>query len=85
MAKDSNKKIQSFEEAIDTLEDIVERLESGNLPLDDSIRQFEEAMKLIGYCEKKIASAKQKVKILTEASDGTITDAPFVAEDLDET
>lgn len=83
MAKES-KKNQSFEEAIEELEDIVARLESGNLPLDDSIKQFEEAMKLIGYCEKRISDAKQKVKILTEAVDGTVTDAPFIAEDGDE-
>ena len=83
MAKD-NIKNQNFEEAIESLEDIVARLESGNLPLDESIKQFEQAMKLIGYCEQKITSAKQRVKILTEAADGTVTDAPFIAEDGDE-
>ena len=81
----ANKKNQSFEEAIENLEDIVARLESGNLPLDDSIKQFEEAMKLIGYCEQKITSAKQKVKMLTEAADGTVTDVPFTSESADET
>ena len=83
MAKD-NIKNQNFEEAIESLEDIVARLESGNLPLDESIKQFEQAMKLIGYCEQKITSAKQRVKILTEAADGTVTDAPFISEDGDE-
>ena len=81
----ANKKNQSFEEAIESLENIVARLESGNLPLDDSIKQFEEAMKLIGYCEQKITSAKQKVKMLTEGANGTITDVPFATESGDET
>ena len=83
MAKD-NKNTQNFEEAIETLEDIVARLEGGNLSLDDSIQQFENAVKLIGYCEEKIASAKQRVRILTESADGSITDAPFVPEGNDE-
>lgn len=81
----ATKKNQSFEEAIESLENIVARLESGNLPLDDSIKQFEEAMKLIGYCEQKITFAKQKVKMLTEGPDGTITDVPFATESGDET
>lgn len=81
----ATKKNQSFEEAIESLENIVARLESGNLPLDDSIKQFEEAMKLIGYCEQKIATARQKVKMLTEGADGTITDVPFSTESCDET
>lgn len=83
MAKD-NKNVQNFEEAIESLENIVARLESGNLTLEDSISQFEQAMKLIGYCEEKISAAKQRVRILTEAADGSITDAPFVPEQNDE-
>ena len=71
----------SFEEAMSKLEDSVARLESGNLSLDKSIEEFEDCVKLIGICEKKLASAKQKVKILTEADDGSITDKPFTGAD----
>ena len=67
----------TFEKAMERLEDAAARLECVTLTLDESIKEFEEAVKLIGFCEKKIADAKQKVRILIEAADGTVTDAPF--------
>ena len=77
MAKSNN---MTFEEAMEKLESAALHLEGGSLTLDESIKEFEEAVKLIGFCEKKISEAKQKVRILTEAADGTITDAPFTAD-----
>ena len=84
MAKKTNSAL-NFEEAMGNLEDIVLKLENGNLPLDESIKEFENAVKLIRLCEEKLSSAKQKVKILTEGTDGAITDLPFSAEENDET
>lgn len=84
MAK-SNKTNINFEDAMIKLEDIVMKLENGNLPLDESIEEFEQAVKLIRFCEEKLSTAKQKVKILTEGSDGLITDKPFVVTEEDET
>ena len=75
----------NFEEAMVKLEEIVSKLECGNLALDETIGEFEEAIKLIRFCEVKLSSAKQKVKILTEGKDGSVTDKPFVATDGDET
>ena len=79
-----NKKI-TFEDAIKKLEDSVARLEAGNLALDDSIAEFEECVKLIGVCEKKLTDAKQRVRILIETEDGSVTDAPFSTDECDET
>jgi exodeoxyribonuclease VII small subunit len=81
MAKTEN---ISFEEAMERLESAVAKLEGGSLTLDESIKEFENAVKLIGICEKKITDAKQRVRILTEGSDGTVTDEPFTNTD-DET
>lgn len=81
MAKTEN---VSFEEAMEKLESAVAKLEGGNLTLDESIKEFENAVKLIGICEKKITDAKQRVRILTECADGTVTDEPFTSTD-DET
>lgn len=78
------KKDITFEEAMLQLEDIVSKLELGNLTLDGSIKEFESAMGLVSICEKKLESAKQKVKILTENQDGSVTDSDFVKSD-DET
>ena len=71
------KKNVTFEEAILSLEDEVRRLESGNLSLDGALTSFEEAVKLVKLCNKKIDEAEQKVKMLIEAEDGSVTDAPF--------
>lgn len=71
------KKNISFEEAITELEDITEKLEGGALSLDESIEAFEKAVKLVKLCNEKLDAAEQRVRILTEANDGTITDAPF--------
>lgn len=74
----------TFEEAMSSLENAVARLEGGNLSLEESIKEFESAVKLIGICENKISEAKQKVRILTEAKDGTVTDEAFVGVADDE-
>jgi exodeoxyribonuclease VII small subunit len=74
-----NKKI-TFEEAMTSLEDAVRALESGSLTLDQSLKTFEDAVSLIKLCNEKLSSAEQKVKILIEGVDGTVTDAPFGTE-----
>ncbi len=71
----------NFEEAILKLEAEVKRLEGGNLSLDESISAFEEAVKLVKLCNEKLENAERRVRLLTEASDGSITDIPFVRED----
>ena len=71
----------SFEEAMLKLEDSVAKLENGNLSLDDSITEFENCVKLIKLCDEKLTVAKQKVRILIEGEDGSVSDRPFSAED----
>ena len=66
-----------FEEVMTKLEGEVKKLESGNMTLDESIAAFEEAVKLIAECNKQLDSAERRVRLLTEAADGTITDVPF--------
>ena len=80
----SKKNELSFEQAMEKLDSAVIKLESGDLSLEDSIKEFENAVELIKQCENKLSAAKQRVRILTEATDGTITDEPFI-NDSDET
>ena len=70
----------NFEEAMAKLEDQVKRLENGNMSLDESIASFEEAVKLVRICNEKLEIAERKVALLTEMSDGTVTDVPFIVE-----
>lgn len=70
-------KNMNFEEAIKKLESEVKRLESGNMTLDESIDAFEDAIKLVKICNEKLENAERRVRMLTENSDGTVTDVPF--------
>ena len=67
----------TFESAMQKLEDEVKRLESGSITLDESLKSFETAVKLLKICNEKLENAERRVRILVSADDGTITDAPF--------
>ena len=70
-------KEKSFEESLTELETIVKDLESSNVPLDDAITKFNEAMKIAKICNDKLNNAEESVnKILNK--DGTLED--FKAE-----
>ena len=70
----------SFEESMIALEDSISKMEVGALTLDESIEAFEKALGYIKLCEKKLAAAKERVRILTESEDGSVTDMPFDEE-----
>lgn len=60
-------KEMSFEKALENLEVIVKELESGNVPLEEAIKKYSEAMELVKLCSDKLKDATDKVtKILTE-------------------
>ena len=71
---------KSFEEAIKRLEEIVEKLEVGDLPLEESLKIFEEGMKLVSFCSKKLEEVEQKVNILMKDDQGEYIQKPFKTE-----
>ncbi len=71
----------SFENSLAELESSVLRLEGGSLTLDESLEEFERAVSLLKICGARLEEAKQKVRILTEGADGTVTDAPFSVDE----
>ena len=70
----------NFEEAIEKLEAIVAKMESGASTLDDSLADFEEGVRLIRICTAKLEAAEQKVKILI-GKDGELVEDDFHAKD----
>ncbi|NQT23204.1 MAG: exodeoxyribonuclease VII small subunit [Candidatus Omnitrophica bacterium] len=70
-----------FEEAIKKLEGIVEKLENGDLPLEDSLAKYEEGIKLSRICQKKLVVAKKKVEILVKGKDGKLKLESFEDEE----
>ncbi len=62
----------SFEGALQELEDVADKLESGELGLDDSIKEFEKGIKLARYCQLKLEEAERKIEILQKGADGEV-------------
>lgn len=69
---------KTFEAAISRLEEIVRALESGSTPLDESLSLFEEGVALVKLCNERLDGAEQKIKMLTFAPDGTVTEEDLV-------
>ncbi|HWZ61383.1 MAG TPA: exodeoxyribonuclease VII small subunit [Steroidobacteraceae bacterium] len=74
MAPDS--KTPEFEQALAELEGLVERLERGDLPLDEALKAFERGVVLTRQCQTSLQAAQQKVEILLKRS-GQAQVAPF--------
>lgn len=66
MAKEKSKQapVASFETSLKELEDIVSRLESGSLPLEDALNEFERGIQIAKYGQKVLQQAEQRVQIL---------------------
>ena len=70
---------ENFEESMKTLEGIVAELENGNLNLDESVKKFEEGMKIAKQCNTILENAEKKITILLE-KDGELKEEDFNAE-----
>jgi exodeoxyribonuclease VII small subunit len=60
----------NFEGAMDRLEEIVEQMESGKMMLEELIVRYEEGMKLVKICQERLASAEQRIEIITRNNSG---------------
>ena len=74
---------QKFEEAFQKLESIVKKLEDGNLSLEESLKAFEEGVRLSRFCSKKLDEAEKKVEMLLKDSNGRLVPKPFDLEEED--
>jgi exodeoxyribonuclease VII small subunit len=63
----------SFETMMERLQELVEKLEEGNLTLEESIRSFEEGMNLVGKCTAVLGHAEQRIQKLTRDAAGRPT------------
>lgn len=72
-----------FDEGMDKLEEIVERLEQGDLPLEKSLALFEEGMGLAAMLDARLGSAEMKVEQLLEGAEEKLETVPFEEENED--
>lgn len=69
-----------FEKSLARLEEVVRRLESPQLSLDDAMKLFEEGVELSRECQKQLEEAEGRVEILLKKADGKIAAQPFEPE-----
>lgn len=79
MSTDVDEKIKdlSFEEAMKQLQEIVDRLENGQEPLENAIDLYQLGNKLRLHCQQKLNIAKAKIEKITAVNEGEITTEPF--------
>lgn len=73
---------EKFEDALEKLEDIVRKMESGDMPLEETLKSFEEGIKLIRFCSLKLEETERRVEMLME-KDNTLQIKRFQGEDSD--
>jgi exodeoxyribonuclease VII small subunit len=70
-----------FEDALQRLEQIVDQLEAGNLPLEDSLKVFEEGVGLARRCARYLEDAEKRIELLTRDETGLLRADPILLED----
>ena len=70
-----------FEEALKRLEELVKRMEAGDLTLDESLKAFEEGIRLIRFCTRKLDETERRVEILLRDEQGETAAVPFLPEE----
>ena len=77
------KKKEKFEEALQKLEAIVTQMEEGDLPLEETLKAFEEGVKLARFCANKLDEAERKVEKLMRDQAGKLQTTSFSEEEDD--
>lgn len=77
----SDAKPVDFEQALAALETQVQRLEGGDLPLEEALKAFEEGVRLTRQCQQSLDAAEQKVQLLLAKRDGSVDTEAFTPRD----
>ncbi len=70
-------KIKTFEDALKRLEEIAKNLESDDIALDKAVSLYEEGMKLVDFCSKKLEEAENRIRVITNINNGKIETEEF--------
>ena len=72
---------KTFEQSLKELEKIVQELESGDLPLEEAVKKFEEGIQLSKFCSEKLDETERRITMLVKNSRGNVSEQPFVSEE----
>lgn len=70
----------TFEEALIQLEEIVEQLENGDVPLEQAIESFQKGMRLSQFCHQKLENVERKIELLVNEGEEWVK-KPFIVEE----
>jgi len=71
----------TFEQSMKKLEQIVQELESGDLPLEEAMQKFEEGIKFSRLCSEKLDETEKKITLLMQDEKGNVSEKPFIPKD----
>lgn len=71
------KKKPSFEDQLNALEQLISSMEKGEMPLEESLRAYEEGMKMASQLERELQSATQRLTVLRTGKDGEDVEVPI--------
>ncbi|CAB1061311.1 Exodeoxyribonuclease VII small subunit (EC [Olavius sp. associated proteobacterium Delta 1] len=74
---------KTFEQAMKQLEQIVQELESGDMPLEKAIKKFEEGIQISKYCSGKLDESEKRITMLMKDATGNVTEVPFATQRRD--
>lgn len=83
MSNAENDSLAGLEKSLEELEALVAKLEGGDLPLEQALKEFERGVKLTRRCQTALQEAEQKIEILLKKSEQA-EPSPFEAEDADD-
>lgn len=70
----------TFEQSMKKLEQIVQELESADLPLEEAMKKFEEGIKLSSLCSEKLDETEKKITLLLQDQKGNVLEKPFESD-----
>lgn len=77
-------KKRTFEESMKQLEQLVDELEDGDLPLEDALKKFEEGVALSRFCMEKLNETEKRVSLLLSGPNGDIRETGFFSDETNE-
>jgi len=84
MAQKKQERKMTFEQALAKLEEIVSKIESGEVPLEESIEKYAEGIKLIKQCRSILDAAEQKIRLLAKGEAGSLVPGGEPAEEQEQ-
>ena len=77
----ATKKKLTFEQQLEAVEALISGMESGSMPLEESMRRYEEGMAMIASMEKELLSAQQRLTVIRRGAEGEREEAPMEVDD----